>query len=160
MQGGRENVVEDLGIVYTSVGCSEEHYASGPCNDVRILVIVCPKYICLLHDQPAHRVCNKYDGLSTKRNIVFRRGIGEYQHLKEKIFGKVDDVEVGTCTFEIRIVTVGKYPLPMEALLLGQPFGPEIVLISIPRPGLLCGTPQAMYKDDITVGLRAVADNM
>lgn len=95
----------------TSVWGGKEHNPMRFGNNRGILDIMLSEHICLFHDQATHRMRNEYDGILANRDVIFPKPMGEDQHLKEKVFGKVDDIEVGSNALEIGVVPVGEYPV-------------------------------------------------
>lgn len=89
----------------------KEHDPMGIGDNMSILAIMLSKDVCLFHYQATHRVRNEYDGMLANRDVVPPKPIGEYQHLKEEVFGKIDDIEVGSGALEIGVVPVGEYPV-------------------------------------------------
>ena len=75
-----------------------------------ILAIILSEYVCFLYYQASHRMCDEYEGTLSNRYTIIRKPIGEHQHLKEKVFSKVDDVKVRSGALKIRVVPIGENP--------------------------------------------------
>ena len=97
----------------------EEHDAVDFGNYVGVLTIMLTEHICLFYYQASHGVRNKDDRVLTNRHIIFSESIGEDQHPKQEIFGKVNDVEIGSNAFEVGVVPVGKDSIRRQFIFFG-----------------------------------------